>query len=96
MGSGFMIWSITSRDSFISYGLTSNFTLYQYQLSLSYLWAFAKGFPDWNVLFTFGHLENSFSFFRAMLIYWILKYLLSVFLGTTLDTGYYFSFMILF
>ena len=43
-----------------------------------------------NACFTSDHLANSISLIRDMLIYSVSKYLLSVFLGTMIDTGYYF------
>ena len=43
-----------------------------------------------NACFTSDHLANSISLIRDKLIYSVSKYLLSVFLGTTIDTGYYF------
>lgn len=42
-----------------------------------------------NARFTSDHLANSISLIRDTLIYSVSKYLLSVFLGTMIDTGYY-------
>lgn len=42
-----------------------------------------------NARFTSDHLANSISLIRDALIYSVSKYLLSVFLSTMIDTGYY-------